>query len=66
MTISKIKILYAISLFLGWHATGAVVRGDVTLGDDVGIWYNAVLHGNFCSVFSLPRRGGEIIPGKSF
>lgn len=31
-------------------ATGAVVRGDVTLGDDVGIWYNAVLRADMNSI----------------
>lgn len=31
-------------------ATGAVVRGDVTLGDDVGIWYNAVLRSDLNTI----------------
>ncbi len=31
-------------------ATGAVVRGDVSLGDDVGIWYNAVVRGDLSSI----------------
>ncbi len=31
-------------------AVGAVVRGDVTLGDDVGVWYNAVIRGDFNSI----------------
>lgn len=31
-------------------ATGAAVRGDVTLGDDVGIWYNAVLRADLNTI----------------
>ena len=27
-------------------APGAVVTGDVTLGDDVGVWFNAVMRGD--------------------
>ncbi len=29
-----------------WIAPGAVVLGDVYLGEDVGIWYNAVVRGD--------------------
>lgn len=31
-------------------AEGAIVRGDVTLGQDVSIWYNAVLRCEFGSI----------------
>ena len=31
-------------------AAGAVVRGNVTLGDDVGIWYNAVLRADLNTI----------------
>lgn len=29
-----------------WVAPGAFVRGDVTLGEQVNVWYNAVLRGD--------------------
>lgn len=29
-----------------WVAPGAVLRGDVTLGDGVSVWYHAVLRGD--------------------
>ena len=32
-------------------APGAHVVGDVTLGDNVGIWYNAVVRGDTGSIF---------------
>ena len=31
-------------------AEGAKIIGDVTLGDNVSIWYNAVLRGDVCNV----------------
>ena len=33
-----------------WIAPGAVVRGDVTLGEQVSIWYNAVLRADHESI----------------
>lgn len=30
-------------------AEGAVVKGDVTLGDDASVWYNATIRGGFKS-----------------
>jgi carbonic anhydrase/acetyltransferase-like protein (isoleucine patch superfamily) len=33
----------------------AVVVGDVTLGDDVSVWYGAVIRGDLNSVFIGPR-----------
>ena len=33
-----------------WMAEGSVVLGDVTLGKDVGIWYNAVVRGDTASI----------------
>ena len=33
-----------------WMAEGSVVLGDVTLGKDVGIWYNAVVRGDAASI----------------
>lgn len=32
-------------------APGAQVVGDVTLGENVGIWYNAVVRGDTGSIF---------------
>ena len=29
-----------------WVAPGAFVRGDVTIGEQSNIWYNAVLRGD--------------------
>ena len=29
-----------------WIAPGAVLRGDVTIGEQVNVWYNAVLRGD--------------------
>lgn len=31
-------------------AEGAKIIGDVTLGDNVSIWYNAVLRGDVCNI----------------
>lgn len=31
-------------------AEGAKILGDVTLGDNVSIWYNAVLRGDVCKI----------------
>ena len=31
-------------------ADGAKIIGDVTLGDNVSIWYNAVLRGDVCNI----------------
>lgn len=33
-----------------WLAETAAVIGDVTLGDDVSVWYSAVVRGDCCSV----------------
>ncbi|GAA1612900.1 gamma carbonic anhydrase family protein [Leucobacter chromiireducens subsp. chromiireducens] len=38
-----------------WLAPGAVVVGDVTLGEDVSVWYNAVLRGDSDAVRVGPR-----------
>lgn len=33
-----------------WVAPGAIIRGNVTLAEDVGIWYNAVLRADEVSI----------------
>ena len=33
-----------------WLAKGSIVLGDVTIGKDVGIWYNAVVRGDTASI----------------
>ncbi len=36
-------------------AQGAVIVGDVTLGEDVGVWFNATLRGDVESIVVGPR-----------
>ena len=49
-----------------WIAPGAHVSGDVTVGPDCGVWYNAVIRGDECPITIGARsnlQDGGIIHG---